>query len=71
MYRNSAVNGIRPTLKPGQTLENTSNKFSYLYDKTGYYEASERLLDPFQTDAKKMSETASNFEEFRKSFEAT
>jgi len=71
MLNSNSVNGIRPTLKPGQTLENVSNKFGPWYDQSGYYDNPSRLLDTFQTDAKLSSSRANNLIEFRKSFEAT
>ena len=71
MQRHNSVNGIRPTLKPGQTLENVADKFGPWYESTGYYRSAPRLIDTFQTDAKLTSSCASNLSEFRKSFEAT
>lgn len=68
---NNPVNGLRPTLKPGQTLENVANKFSPWYEDCGYYGHEQRTLNPYQTDMKKSSQIAANLSEFRKSFEAT
>jgi len=57
-----------PTLPPGVTVEGWSNKFGGWQGKTGYYDQSERYIDPFRSDAKAAQDGTRDFSRFSESY---